>query len=191
VSDETKIARVYAEALFEAASESGTVQEVRRDLLDFAEALKTSSQLRTFFFDEEIPGTGKSALLADLTAGAEPVMRNFLRILAEKDREFIVEEVVPVYLQLVEQAAGIIKVELTTALPLPAELAGEIKGHLEVSLNKPIDLTLSVDEYIIGGVRLRIGDKVADASVRHRLDKLRALLAKPMANLEVSVEAAP
>jgi ATP synthase F1 delta subunit len=191
VSDETKIARVYAEALLQAAAEVGVVSGARRDLTEFRDALEKSVELRTFFFDEDISGTEKSALLGRLTEGAEPVVTNFLRLLADKDREFVLLEAVDIFLRLVEEAAGIVKVELTTAVALPTTLTDEIRSTIEASLKKTIDLTVKVDDTIVGGVRLRIGDRVADASIRHRLDQLRALLAKPMANLEVSVEAAP
>lgn len=191
MSDETKIARVYAEALFEAASETGKLEAVRRDLSEFARALEGSAELRTFFFDEDISGEHKAKLLDSLTAGGEPLVRNFLRLLADKDREFIVTDVVRIFLDLLERAAGVVKVELTTALPLPPGMAQEIKASLEASLARPVDLTLTVDDDIIGGVKLRVGDRIADASLRHRLEQLRTRLVKPTAFLEVSVEAAP
>jgi F-type H+-transporting ATPase subunit delta len=191
VSDETKIARVYAEALLEAAVETGAVDEAKRDLTEFRDALERSTELHTFFFDEDISGTEKSSLLGRLTEGSEPLVTNFLRLLADKDREFVLFEAVEIFLQLVEKQAGVVKVELTTAVTLPRELSDEIHSVLESSLKKTVDLKLTVDDSIVGGVRLRVGDRVADASIRHRLDQLRTLLAKPMANLEVSVEAAP
>jgi ATP synthase F1 delta subunit len=191
VSDETKIARVYAEALLEAAAESGEVEAVRDDLVEFYNAVEQSVELKTFFFDEDISATEKSALLGRLTEGAQPLVTNFLRLLADKDREFALPDSVRIFLQLVELAAGVVKVELTTAVPLPQSLSDEIRSVIETALKKTIDLTLKVDDDIVGGVRLRIGDVVADASIRHRLDQLRDLLVKPMANLEVSVEAAP
>jgi F-type H+-transporting ATPase subunit delta len=191
VSDETRIARVYAEALFEAASEADRVDTVKRDLAEFAATIETSSQLRTFFFDEDISGTEKSALLGRLGEGGEPLVTNFLRLLADKDREWALPDAVRLFMQIVERESGVAKVELTVARPIPDTLRDEIRASLERSLGRPVDLTVTVDEEVIGGARLRVGDMIADASVRHRLDQLRARLIKPTANLEVSVEAAP
>jgi F-type H+-transporting ATPase subunit delta len=191
VSDETRIARVYAEALYEAAAEGGKVDAVKRDLGEFAKAIDDSTQLRTFFFDEDISGTEKSALLGRLGEGGEPLVTNFLRLLADKDREWALLDAVRIFMQIVERESGVAKVELTVAIPIPDTLRDEIRTSLEQSLGRPVDLKVTVDEDVLGGARLRVGDMIADASVRHRLDQLRALLIKPTANLEVSVEAAP
>lgn len=191
MSDETRIARVYAEALFEAAFETDKVALVKSDLAEFAAAIETSTKLRTFFFDEGISGTEKSELLGRLGEGGDQLVTNFLRLLADKDREWVLLDAVRIFMEIVERESGVAKVELTVARPIPDSLRDEISASLERSLGQPVDLTVTVDEEVIGGARLRVGDMIADASVRHRLDQLRARLIKPTANLEVSVEAAP
>ena len=75
-------------------------------------------------------------------------------------------------------------------MPLAPETQDEVRRNLEASLGKTVEMTVTVDEEILGGVKLRIGDRIADASVRHRLDELRVRLVKPTATVEVSVEAA-
>ena len=75
-------------------------------------------------------------------------------------------------------------------MPLPEDMAAELAQSIEASLKKTVELKLTVDEEILGGVKLRIGDKIADASLRHRLEQLRVRLVSPMARLEGSVEAA-
>ena len=60
-----------------------------------------------------------------------------------------------------------------------------MRKNLEASLAKTVDMTVTVDEEILGGVKLRIGDRIADASIRHSLDELRTRLVKPTATLEV------
>ncbi len=84
----------------------------------------------------------------------------------------------------------VVTVTLTTARPLPDGLMAEVKASLESSLQKTVELEHTVDEAIVGGAKLRIGDRIADASIRHRLDQLRARLTSPTARLEGSVEAA-
>jgi F-type H+-transporting ATPase subunit delta len=74
-------------------------------------------------------------------------------------------------------------------VPLTASVQEALRKKIESSLDKTVELTLTVDREILGGLRLRIGDRVADASVRHRLERLREVLTSPIAHLEDSVEA--
>jgi F-type H+-transporting ATPase subunit delta len=188
--EDTRIARVYAGALFEAAAEADAVEPVRKDLRAFVEALEASPELRAFFYlDENLTLPDKSRIVLQLTEGGDPRFRNFLRVLVDKSREPIVEEVDRLYNALVERAAGVVKVELTTALALSEAVKKELGQHFESSLGKSVEPTFLVDESIIGGVKLRVGDRIADASVRHKFDQLRMRLEKSTAMVEVSVEA--
>ena len=85
---------------------------------------------------------------------------------------------------LVEQAQGLVHVEVVSAVPMPENMQQALRQKIESSLKKTVELTLTVDKEILGGLRLRIGDRVADASVRHRLEQLREMLITPMASLE-------
>jgi F-type H+-transporting ATPase subunit delta len=189
VSD-AKIARVYAEALFAAASEVGRVDAVRRDLTEFTDALRSIPSLRRLLEDEAVKEETKREILLRVTEGGDPLLQNFLRLLVDKGREAVVEDALSIYSDLVDAAGGVVEVEITTARPLPAEMVAEISASVGASLQKTVDLKLTVDEEVLGGVKLRIGDKIADASLRHRLEQLRARLVSPMARLEGSVEAA-
>ena len=187
---DAKIARVYAEALYVAASEVGRVDSVRRDLTEFTDALRSVPSLQVLLVDENVSEEQKHRVLLELTTGGDELLRNFLRLLVDKGREGILEEAGRIFAEMVDAAKGIVEVELTTARPLPKEMAREIATSIGASLKKTVDLKLIVDEEVLGGVKLRIGDKIADASLRHRLEQLRVRLVSPMARLEGSVEAA-
>jgi len=187
---ENKIARVYATALYEAADEEGRVDEVRRDLGDFVQAMDASAELRHLLTAEEVSDVRKTQILMELTEGGSELVRNLLRLLVDKSRESEVAAVYRAFVAHVEKAQGIVHVEVVTAVPLTAPLQEALKQKIESSLRKTVELTMTVDKEILGGLRLRIGDRVADASVRHRLEKLREVLITPMASLEGSVEAA-
>lgn len=187
---EGKIARVYATALYQAAEEEGRVEQVRRDLGEFVQATESSSELRLFLVAEEISDVRKKEALLELTEGGDELVRNFLRLLVDKSRESELARAYRAFVGLVEEAQGLVHVEVVTAVPLTRPLEGALRAKIESSLNKTVELTLTVDKEILGGLRLRIGDRVADASVRHRLERLRELLTSPMASLEGSVEAA-
>jgi len=187
---ESKIARVYATALYEAAEEEGHVDQVSRDLGEFVRAMEASPELRQLVAAEEISDARKTQVLMELTEGGDELVRNLLRLLVDKSREGELAGVYRAFVQLVERARGIVHVEVTTAVPLTAALQDALRAKIESSLHKTVELTVTVDQEILGGLRLRIGDRVADASVRHRLEQLREVLITPMASLEGSVEAA-
>ena len=187
---EGKVARVYARALYEAAEEAGRVEEVRRDLGEFVQAMEQSPELRQFLLSAEIPDARKIEVLMELTEGGDELVRNLLRLMVDKNRE---SEIVPVYrafVRLAEEAQGIVHVEVVSAVPLPESLKEALRSKIERSLRKTVDLVAKVDEEILGGLRLRIGDKVVDATVRQSLERLRESLITPTASLEGSVEAA-
>jgi F-type H+-transporting ATPase subunit delta len=181
---EGKIARVYATALYEAAEEEGRIEQVRTDLGEFIQAVEASPDLRQFLVAEEVPDARKAQALMELTEGGDELMRNLLRLLVDKGRESELAGVHRAFVQLVEQAQGLVHVEVVSAVPLTVPLQEALKKKIESSLQKTVELTMTVDAEILGGLRLRIGDRVADASVRHRLERLRELLITPMASLE-------
>jgi F-type H+-transporting ATPase subunit delta len=187
---EGKIATVYATALYQAAEEEGRVEQVRRDLGEFVEALDASADLRSLLAAEEISDARKTAVLMELTEGGDELMRNLLRLLVDKSRETEVAGVYRAFVGLVERAQGLIHVEVVSAVPLTPGLQDSLRAKIASSLQKTVELTATVDKEILGGLKLRIGDQIVDASVRHRLDSLRAMLITPMASSEGSVEAA-
>lgn len=187
---EGKVARVYAAALFQAAEEEGRVEAVRSDLGAFVDAVESTPELRQFLVAEGVSDPLKKQVLLELTEGGDQLVRNFLRLLVDKSRESALAETFEAYVDLVEKAAGLVHVEVVSAVPLPHKLQAALKNKIEFSLAKTVELTMTVDGDMLGGLKLRIGGRVADASVRHRLEKLRESLISPMASMEGSVEAA-
>ncbi len=181
---ESKIARVYATALYQAAQEEGRVEQVRRDLGEFVQAINASSELRQLLAAEEITDAKKTEVLMELTEGGDELMRNLLRLMVDKNRENEIAATHRAFVALAEQAQGLVHVEVVSAVPMPEDLQQVLRKKIESSLKKTVELTLTVDKEILGGLRLRIGDRVADASVRYRLEQLREVLITPMASLE-------
>jgi F-type H+-transporting ATPase subunit delta len=187
---ESKVARVYARALYQAAKEEGRLEQVRRDLGEFVQAIDSSPDLKRLLSAEEITDLRKTQVLMELTEGGDELMRNLLRLMVDKGRETEVSATYRAFVTLVEQAQGLVHVEVVSAIPIPADVEQALRSKIESSLKKKVELALTVDKEILGGLRLRIGDRVADASVRHRLEQLREMLITPMASLEGSVETA-
>jgi len=115
----------------------------------------------------------KSGILEDLLGDADELVRNFLRLTAEKGRIAGIEEIVREFERLVAAEERRLNVELTTAYELSDEEAGEIIKQIEHASGRKVDATRSVDPDLIGGVVLEAGSLRVDASVRGRLERLR------------------
>ena len=126
---ESKIARVYATALYQAAREEGRVEQVRRDLGEFVQAIESSAELRHLLAAEEITDLKKTEVLMELTEGGDELMRNLLRLMVDKNRENEIPATYRAFVELVEQAQGLVHVEVVSAVPLPEHLQQALKDE--------------------------------------------------------------
>ena len=169
--------RMYARALFEAAQEADQIDAVSADLDALASAMNEVPELRAFLRNPQIEPDGKAAVLAQLSAGADELVRNFVRLVAEKGRAGELEEIRVELDALVAQAQNRLAVELTTSYELSDEEARSIVQTIEKASGRSVEATRSVDPSLIGGIVLQIGSHRADGSVRGRLERLRHQLA--------------
>jgi F-type H+-transporting ATPase subunit delta len=169
--------RMYARALFEAAQEAGRVEAVAGDLGAIASAMDDVPELRTFLRNPQIEPEGKAAVLEQVAAGADELVRNFVRLLAEKGRAGELPEIGAELDALVAQAQNRLSVELTTAYELSDKEAKSIVQAIEKASGRTVEATRTVDPSLIGGIVLQIGSHRADGSVRGRLERLRHELA--------------
>ena len=165
--------RVYAEALLEAARDHDRVEQVRVELEDFVAAVEASDELRSLLRNPQIePHVKRDALDAAL-GGADPLVRNFLLLLAEKGRIGEVDEIQSELERLVALAERILELELTTAVELSDEEAAKVVGQIEQAAGRKVEATRNVDPELLGGIVIQAGSQRLDASVRGRLDQLR------------------
>src|SRR5262245_43896463 len=165
--------RVYARALFEAAKENGRLATVREQLNDFVDAVDDVPELDELLRNPQIePGT-KARALSDVLGGADPLVRNFVLLVTEKNRGGQLRERRRAFERLMAQEERRLTVELTTAFELSENEARSIVGQIEQASGRPVDATRSVDPELIGGFVLRAGTLRVDASVRGRLERLR------------------
>ena len=169
--------RMYARALFEAAQEADRVDAVAGDLAALAAAIEEVPELRAFLRNPQIEPTGKAAVLEQLATDADELVRNFVRLVAEKGRAGEIPEISADLDALVAQAQNRLAVELTTSYELSDEEARSIVKTIETASGRTVEATRSVDPSLIGGIVLQIGSHRADGSVRGRLERLRHELA--------------
>lgn len=169
--------RMYARALFEAAQDAGRLEAVSKDLAYLAATLDDVPELRAFLRNPQIEPTGKAEVLEQVSAGADDLVRNFVRLVAEKGRGGELAEMNAELEVLVARAQNRLTVELTTSYELSDDEARSIVEMIEKASGRKIEATRSVDPGLIGGIVLQIGSHRADGSVRGRLERLRHELA--------------
>ena len=169
--------RIYARALFEAAQDEKRVDEVDRDFGAFVEALDDSPDLKGFLANPQLDPGAKAEVLAQLTQGADELVANALRLLADKGRASEIAQVYEEFRAFVDRARGRVAVELRTAHELSDAEASAIVDKIEKASGRTVEATRIVDPDLIGGMILQAGSLRVDASVRGRLERLRRELA--------------
>ncbi|HWC25311.1 MAG TPA: ATP synthase F1 subunit delta [Solirubrobacteraceae bacterium] len=173
-----EIAEVYARSLFEVASEHDKTDEIREQLGEFADALEDNRELAIFFFSPYFSTEEKKDGLAKSLDGADEHLVNFLELLIEKHRVPAVFRIRRHYDSLWEQAHQILPVRIATAVELDEGVATKLGDEISKATGQRIELTATVDPEILGGIVLRVGNSILDASIRNRLENLRKAVAR-------------
>lgn len=175
---DTRIASRYATAAFRLAqAEGGDIPAKRGQVLkDLRAMLDVCPALESVFKSPVITVAEKKSILSTLLdrVEADRMTRNFCYLLADKERLAFFRAIVQAYETRLDEAQGVIRGKLTTAVALSADRQAAIKADLvEKAGGKEIELSFAVDQAILGGVVLKIGDRVLDASLRAQLEILR------------------
>jgi F-type H+-transporting ATPase subunit delta len=168
--------RMYARALYQAAKDKDRLDAVREELADFVQAQREVPELRELLRNPQLDHRIKASALEELLGGDEELVRNFLLLLAEKNRAGEVEEIGREFEQMVALEEGILDVELTTAVELSDEEARDVIKQIEKASGRKVEASRRVDSDLIGGMVLQAGSMRLDASVRGRLNRLRTEL---------------
>jgi F-type H+-transporting ATPase subunit delta len=173
-----EIAQVYARALFEVAKEHGALDEIREQLDQFADALHENRDLAIFFFSPYFSTAEKEEGLRRAVAGADPRFLNFLEALIERHRMPAIFRIRDTFNVLWEEEHRQLRVEVTTAVPLDESIVKEIGERIGEQTDHEVDLSSHVDPDILGGIVLRVGNFILDASIQNRLNQLRKQVAQ-------------
>ena len=173
-----EIAEVYGRSLFAVAGEQSKLDEIHDQLGEFAEALADSRDLQVFFFSPYFSTPEKKDGLKKAVTGADETLVNFLELLIEKHRMPAIFRIRRYYDRLWEQENKILPVSISTATSLDDKIIKKIGDEIGEATGQKIELTTSVDPDILGGIVLRVGNSILDASIRNRLDNLRKHVAR-------------
>jgi len=173
-----EIATVYARSLFEAAEDQDKLDEIREQLGQFADAIESNRDLAVFFFSPYFSTPEKKDGLTKTVDGADPTLINFLELLIEKHRMPAVFRIRRYYDGLWEQENKVLPVQISTATELDDKIVKQIGDRIAKDTGQKIELTADVNPDILGGIILRVGNSILDASIRNRLDNLRKHVAR-------------
>ena len=184
------VARRYAQALFQAAQGAKATAEVGRDLRTAVEAIWDDRRLRAFMTGDRVAAEAKKRLVAGLAAavgagtsqgearGLHLLVRNFLWLAVDKRREAYVPDVARAYQALADRAEGLVDVEVRTAVELGEDGRRKLGLALTGKLGRRVRANFVVDPSLIGGLQVKVDDRLFDASLRRRLERLGEHLAK-------------
>jgi F-type H+-transporting ATPase subunit delta len=172
-----ELAQVYARSLFEVAKEHDKLDKVRDQLGEFADALDENRDLATFFFSPYFSTEEKKDALGRALKGADETLENFLKLLIENHRMPVIFRARREYDALWEDENELLPVQITSAIELDKATARNLGKQIGESAGRQVELTTRVEPDILGGIVVRVGNSILDASIRNRLEQLRKQVA--------------
>ncbi len=173
-----EIATVYARSLFEVAEEQNKLDAVREQLGQFADALSENRELQVFFFSPYFSTPEKKDGLKKALSGTEEIFDNFLELLIEKHRMPAVFRIRRELDQMWQRENKLLPVEVTSAIELDKQTVKHIGDRIGEQTGQKIELSAKVEPDILGGIVVRVGNSIIDASIRARLEQLRKQVAR-------------
>jgi F-type H+-transporting ATPase subunit delta len=173
-----ELARVYGRSLFEVAREQGKLDELREQLAQFADAVDGNHDLAVFFFSPYFSTKEKQDALGHLLDGADPILLNFLNLLIENHRMPVIFRIRHEYERLWDEENKMLPVEITSAIALDEQTTESLGRTIGERAGRKVTLAARVDPDILGGIIIRVGNSILDASIRNRLEQLRRHVAQ-------------
>jgi F-type H+-transporting ATPase subunit delta len=167
----------YAKTLLDLANERQQAEPMAQELSQLQEIVESNPSFKTILSDPAIGSSERTALLEKVFSGnVSPLIWNFLRVLNNRGSLKLLGEIADAYEDLLNDQMGRIEVDVTVAQKLPANELEEVRQRVGKALRKEAVVHQYVDESIIGGLVVRVGDQLIDASVRSQLQSMRQQL---------------
>jgi F-type H+-transporting ATPase subunit delta len=173
-----EIAEVYSRALFEAAKDNDVVDRIHEELAQVDDALREDRDLQLFFFSPYFTSDEKKEAVGRVVEGADERLVNFLELLAERHRMPLLPRVRRQFDAMWAEEHKLLPVSVTSAVELDESLVKDIGSRIQDQTGRRVELSSNVDPEVLGGLVVRVGNMVLDASVRNRLEQLRKQVAK-------------
>jgi F-type H+-transporting ATPase subunit delta len=173
-----ELAEVYARALFEAARDNDVLDRVHDELGEFADALGEERNLQVFLFSPYFSSEEKKDGVKRIVSDADERLVNFLELLAERHRMPALFRIRRTFDAMWAEENKLLPVTVTSAVDLDESLVNDIGQRIEEQTGRQVELSSKVDPGVLGGLQVRVGNMVLDATVRNRLEQLRKQVAR-------------
>jgi F-type H+-transporting ATPase subunit delta len=171
------VAHRYAQAYFDLAAQAGEIAQWRDELARAIEAVDTP-QVKRLLASPRMKRGEREKSVAELLDGVATPAVNLMRLLVGRGRIGFAREILTEYLRLSDLAAGITRAEVTTAVAVTDSLEEDIRNKMKSKLGSSLEVSVKQDPSIVGGLIVRIGDRVIDNSLRTHLAQLRTAVAR-------------
>ena len=169
-------AKRYSDALLELSQDS---DKIRKELEEIVDTLSSSQDLKDFMSNPVISIEDKKSVIEKIFAGKiDKTLLNFLKLLVDKDRFNLIDEILESYSKDVDKQKNIQKVSVISAIELDEELKSKLINKLAQKLNKNIELETQLDKDIIAGLVIKTEDNVIDMSLKHKFEEMKKGIAK-------------
>jgi len=173
-----ELAQVYARSLFAVAREHDKLDLIHEQLAQFAAAVSANRDLQTFFFSPYFASPEKEDGLERMLEGVDETLLNFLKLLIEKHRMPVIFRIRAEFERLWEEENRLLPVEITSAVALDPATTQSLGETIGERAGRKVTLSAKVDPDILGGIVVRVGNSILDASIRTRLEQLRRHVAQ-------------
>jgi len=176
MAENVTIARPYAEAAFQLAS-AGNALGPWSEALDRLAAVATDPQMRDCISDPKLAQQQLAGVFLDIAGtGLTAEQQNYVRVLVENERLQVLPEIRDLFVALKNEHEGVKEANIASAFPMDDSTLKTLVADLEARFKAKLNVTVSVDPELIGGVKIAVGDEVIDASVRGKLANMAAAL---------------
>jgi F-type H+-transporting ATPase subunit delta len=173
-----EIAQVYARALFEVATEQDVLDTIHEQLDAFTDAMNDNRELAVYFFSPYFSAKEKKEGLERAVTDAHPAFENFLQALIERHRMPAIFRIRTEFTALFDEERKLLPVTITSAIALDDETVSGLGRRIGEQIDRQVEVSSTVDPDIVGGIVLRVGNVILDASIKNRLEHLRKQVAQ-------------
>jgi len=173
-----EIANVYARSLFEVAQEHDSLDEIKEQLDEFADEMDSNRELQVFFFSPYFSSAEKKDGVGKVIENGDEYLVRFLELLAERHRMPALFRIRKEFDRLWAEENQLLPVTITSAVELEEDTVKNLAERIEEQTGRKIELTTTIDPGLIGGLQMRVGNMIYDATIKNRLEKLRREVAR-------------
>jgi ATP synthase F1 delta subunit len=173
-----ELAEVYSRSLFEVGKEQDVLDELKEQLDQFADELSENRDLQVFFFSPYFSSQEKREGIGKLLDGGNEYFIRFLEMLGERHRMPVLFRIREAFDRMWDSENEVLPVTITSAIELDGDTVKNIGDKIAEQTGRHVEVDTQVDPDVLGGLVMRVGDTILDASLRQRLERLRKQVAK-------------